>query len=79
MKFIKTHKFTTFIIIIFIVGVIAMNYLFNLFFTNSGRPEYGNRLNGIENVEISEKLISDIEASIKKNSSVKVVDRKSVV
>ena len=74
MKFIKKHKFTTFIILIFIIVVVIIHYLFNLFFINSGKPEYGNRLDGIETVELVEKDLSTIKDSIKKNSSVKDVN-----
>ena len=74
MKFIKKHKFTTFIILIFIIGVVIIHYLFNLFFINSGKPEYGNRLDGIEAVELVEKDLSTVKDSIKKNSTVKDVN-----
>ena len=74
MKVIKKHKFTTFIILIFIIVVVIIHYLFNLFFINSGKPEYGNRLDGIEIVELVEKDLSTIKDSIKKNSSVKDVN-----
>lgn len=74
MKFIKKHKFTTFIILIFIIGVVIIHYLFNLFFINSGKPEYGNRLDGIEAVELVEKDLSTVKDSIKKNSTVKNVN-----
>ena len=74
MEFIKKHRFTVFIIGIFIVCVIVTHYLFNLFFINSGKPEYGNRLDGIENVEILQKDLDAMEESIKKNSVVKKVN-----
>lgn len=74
MKFIRKHKFTTFIIVVFVIGVIILHYLFDLFFINSGKPEYGNRLDGLQAVEIVEKDIANIEELIQKNSSVKNVD-----
>lgn len=74
MNFIKKHKFTTFVIIIFIVIIIVMNYLFGLFFINSGKPEYGNRLEGIENVELTKNDITNLQDLIKKNSNVQNVN-----
>lgn len=73
MKFIKKHKFTTFIIVVFVVGVIILHYLFNLFFINSGKPEYGNRLDGIETVQILDKDLTNIKDALKKKSDVKKV------
>lgn len=74
MKFIKKHKFTTFIIVVFVVGVIILHYLFNLFFINSGKPEYGNRLDGIETVQILDKDLTNIKDALKKKSDVKKVE-----
>ena len=73
MKFIKNHVFTTVIVLIFIAMVIVMFILYNLFFINSSKPEYGNRLEGIEEVEITSEAISKLEKAIKGNSKVKNV------
>ena len=73
MKFIKNHKFTSLVIVIFIALVFVAYYLYNIFFINSSRPEYGNRLDGIENVEIKKDTLSDLEKSISENKSVKKV------
>ena len=70
MKFIKEHKFTVFVIILFIVAVIFLYFMYDLFFTNSGKPEYGNRLDGIEEVEITKDDLSKIETELKKNKNV---------
>lgn len=73
MKFIKNHKFTSLVIVIFIALVFVAYYLYNIFFINSSRPEYGNRLDGIENAEIKKDTLSDLEKSISENKSVKKV------
>ncbi len=74
MKFIKEHKFTTLVIVIFIAVVILLYFAVDLFFTNSGKPEYGNRLDGIEEVKLEKKDISSIESKIKENKKVKKVE-----
>ena len=73
MKFIKAHKFTVFVIILFIVAVIFLYFMYDLFFSNGGKPEYGNRLDGIEEVEITKDDISKLETEIKKNKNVSEV------
>ena len=73
MKYVKKHKFTIFVIVIFIFAVIGLYFAFNLFFSNSGKPEYGNRLEGIEEAEITSEDISKIKEELKKNEKVKEV------
>lgn len=70
MKFIKQHKFTFFVIIIFIIAIIGLFFAYNLFFSNSGKPAYGNRLDNIEDVEIDEATINKISEENKKNDKV---------
>lgn len=70
MKFIKKHKVTSLIIVIFIILVILLFFAFKLFFTNSSSPKYGDRLDGIEQVEITDNDIKKIESSIKENKNV---------
>lgn len=71
MKYVKKHKFTIFVIVIFIVAVIGSFFAFDLFFSNSGKPEYGNRLDGIENAEVTSENISKIKEELKNNDKVK--------
>ncbi len=73
MKFVKAHKFTVFVIILFILAVVFLYFMYDLFFTNGGKPEYGNRLDGIEEVEVTKEDISKIEAEAKKNKNVSEV------
>lgn len=73
MRFIKEHKFTVFVIVLFVFVVILLYFMYDLFFTNGGKPEYGNRLDGIEEVEITKDNFSKMEEELKKNKSVSKV------
>jgi len=67
MRFMRKHKLTTFIIIIYIAVVIAAYFLFKIFMGSNGLPVYGDRLDGIKEVEITDaqkqKLVADLSAS----------------
>ena len=69
MKYIKKNKLTVFIIVIFVLIVILGAYLYSLFF-GSGKESYGNRLDGIEEVEITEDQYDDMKTSLKENEGV---------
>lgn len=73
MKFIREHKFTTIVIIAFVLGVIILFMTWRVFFSNSGNPVYGNRLDGIEKVEITESGQEKIKESITKEEKVEDV------
>lgn len=66
MEFIKSHKKLCIFILIFIILAILMFILFKTLSVDYSKDEYGNRLDGIENVEISsketKKLKSELEA-----------------
>lgn len=70
MRFIKEHKFTVFVILLFVLVVVLLYFMYNLFFTNGGKPEYGNRLDGIEEVEITKDNFSKMKSELKKNKNV---------
>lgn len=70
MKYIKKNKLTVFIIVIFVLIVIVGAYLYNLLFSSGSREAYGNRLDGIENVEIKDKQYDSIEKKLKENEGV---------
>ena len=74
MKYVKQHKFTIFVIFIFIIAVVGLFFGYNLFFSNGGKPAYGNRLEGIESVEITDENISKIKEELKKNDKVSEVN-----
>ena len=70
MKYIKRNKLTVFIIIIFAIIVIVGGYLYNMLFANGRSGIYGNRLDGIEEVEITDKQYKSIKSKLKENENV---------
>ena len=70
MKFIKKNKFTILVITLFVILVIGLAILKNIFFPNSGQPVYGDRLNGIEDVKIEESKYEELEKKLKKEEMV---------
>lgn len=70
MKYIKKNKLTVFIIVIFVLMVIVGAYLYNLLFASGRSEAYGNRLDGIENVEITKKQYSKVKSKLKENENV---------
>lgn len=66
MKFIKKHKVGVILgIIIFVVITFFIIALVNLLFSSYGKTKYGNRLDGIENVSISDDKVNDVKSIIK--------------
>lgn len=70
MEYIKKNKLTTLIIVIFVVVVLIGAYLYNLLFTSGRREAYGNRLDGIEEVEITKKQYTEIKDKLTSNDNV---------
>ncbi len=70
MNYIKKNKLTTLIIVIFVVVVFIGAYLYNLLFTSGRREAYGNRLDGIEQVEITDTQYKEIKNKIQENENV---------
>ena len=75
MRFMKKHKLTTFIIIIYIAVIIILYFLYKIFMGSNGLPVYGDRLDGIENVPITEELKDQIVEEISKTNYVMRVTR----
>lgn len=73
MNFIKKHKMTTFIILVYIVLIGFGFFLYNMFIGSSGMPVYGDRLDGIDKVPITEEQKTKIVDAISKESNVKSV------
>ena len=73
MEYIKKHKLTSFIILVYIVVIGFGFFIYNLFIGSSGLPVYGDRLDGIEDVPITDeqktKIVEDIA---KENFVIKV-------
>ena len=55
MNYIKKHKLTSFVILVYIVVVAFAYFIYKLFIGSSGLPVYGDRLDGIESVPITEE------------------------
>lgn len=64
MNYIKKHKLTSFIIFIFIVFVIAGYFAYNYFYIGNDLPVYGDRLDGIEAVAISDEQIKTLKDTL---------------
>ena len=73
MKIIGRHKFTIFVVFVFIVLTGAGFFVKEMFFSNNGRPVYGNRLEDMKNVLISDKTYSEMTKKLKENDKVKEV------
>ena len=75
MKFIKEHKFKLIIgVIILVVLIVGLILLKNLLFSTSDGPIYGNRLDGIEDVEIADERFTEIESNLLVNDGVETAD-----
>ena len=70
-SFIKDNKFTIIAITIFLVIVLLLVQVKNIFFPNGKKAIYGDRLNGIENVQISKTKQSDVIKILKDDASIK--------
>ena len=71
MKFIKKHKMA--IIAIFVTIIICILTYFTLksmFIFGNGSDKYGNRLDGIENVEITDERINQLVNKIKADDTI---------
>ena len=75
MDFIKRHKFKLLLLIVFIVVfVVALFALINLLYPDSRKDVYGNRLAGIDDVPIKEKVLTEIKDKISASDFVLEVD-----
>jgi len=70
MDFIKKHKLTTFIIVVYIVVIGFLFFIYNMFIGSSGMPVYGDRLDGIENVPITKEQYSTVVSELSKENGV---------
>ncbi len=68
MKFIKKNKFTFFIVVFFLVLLILLLQVRNLFFPSGGDANYGDRLDGL--VEVDSETLSKISSTFRENSVV---------
>lgn len=71
MSFIRKNKFVILAIGIFLILVILAFQILSMFFQGEGTALYGERLDGIEEVKLSNSKLTKIEASLKSDSAVK--------
>lgn len=70
MKWLKKHKFTTFVIIIYSVLVILLFFVNKIFFSANGNPVYGNRLEGINEVVIDNSQYEKMEQEMQDGTNI---------
>ena len=80
MDFVKKNKFTIVAIIVFLIFIMVLVQIKNLFFPDEGGAIYGNRLKGIEQVRIDkskkDSIIKNITSDgIAKKASVRTSGR----
>ena len=78
MDFIRKHKLTTFIILVYTILIIFLFFIYNMFIGSSGMPVYGDRLDGIEEVPITEEQYTKIMTDLNSESSVVAVEEPSL-
>lgn len=73
MKFIKKHKLTVFILTLLLAGVVAILIFSNTIMFDDNQAIYGNRLEGIKEVEVTDKQKKEVQEKISEQTeSVKV-------
>lgn len=69
MKFIKKHISTIVGIIVFILVLVGIYAVKEIFFPNESKAIYGNRLEGIEKVKITEETKTKIKEKLQEKTS----------
>lgn len=70
MKGLKDNKFTFVVLAIFVIMFIFGTVFYSMIMPSNGRPQYGNRLDGIEKVALSKDDQSKIVNALEKEKSV---------
>lgn len=71
MSFIRKNKFVILAIAVFLILAILAFQLISMFFPKDGKALYGDRLDGIEAVELTDSKLKKVESSLKEDSTVK--------
>ena len=75
MNFIKKHKILVIVLVIFIVLMVVLGICFkNVFLAEESNDKYGNRLNGIEKVQITDSRLSKVKEKILNDKNTNTVD-----
>ncbi|MBE6152034.1 MAG: hypothetical protein E7165_01815 [Firmicutes bacterium] len=70
MKFIKNHKVVISLIVIYVIVFGIIGFCFTkVFLSSNGGNKYGNRLNGIENVQITDLRFNSVKEKILGNKN----------
>ena len=76
-RFYKEHRvFTILMSIVIVCMVLIGTVLFQCFYGGKGNDKYGNRLEGIKDVQIADSRLSDFENNIKTDGTVKEAEIK---
>jgi len=70
LTFLKNNIFTIMILFVFIIGMFIASYVKKVFWDNNDKAAYGNRLDGIENYELSEEEVKSLKQKILENKNV---------
>lgn len=73
LKILKNNIFTIIVIFVFIIGMFCISYVKKVYWDNNDEAAYGERTEGVENHEISDKQVDEIKSKIKEDSDVKDV------
>lgn len=74
MSFIRKNKFVIIAIGVFLILVVLVFQIATMFFPEEGTALYGDRLDGIEEVELSNSKLTKIESKLKSDGAVKEAD-----
>ncbi len=69
-KELKENKFTTIVFCLFLGLFLIGAIVFGLVMPKTGTPVYGNRLDGIEKVEVTKKQTNELVKTLKDNDNV---------
>lgn len=64
MDFIKKHKKAIIVLVVILILLILLFSFLSIFMIDSKEDEYGNRLDGIENVKIGDDTVSKLESEL---------------
>ena len=74
MKFIKRHRYTLILLLVFVLLVLLVVKIKDVLMTDEGKATYGDRLKNIENYPIDEGIYTKIKEDYGKNTSVKQIN-----
>lgn len=74
MSFIRKNKFVIIAIGVFLILVVLVFQIATMFFPEEGTALYGDRLDGIEEVELSNSKLTKVESNLKSDGAVKEAD-----